>query len=186
MNGLSVKESVMDVGLLLLRGTVGLAMAAHGSQKLFGWFGGYGLDATGQFMEKLGFRPGRRHALAAGLAEFVGGLFLAIGVLTPLGSALIASVMLVAAVTVHARNGFFITSGGYELNLVLGVAALSVAFTGPGALSLDALTGDAPAGLTWGAGAAALAVLGAIGQIARQDVTPAAGSAPAGAGNAVN
>jgi putative oxidoreductase len=176
----------MDLGMLLLRLTLGLTMAAHGSQKLFGWFGGYGLGRTGQFMETLGFRPGRRHALAAGLAEFMGGLLLAIGFLTPLGSALIASVMLVAAVTVHARHGFFATSGGYELNLVLGVAALSLAFSGPGALSLDALTGVAPGGLAWGAGAAAVAGLGAISQLARQDVRPAAGTAHAGAGNAVN
>jgi putative oxidoreductase len=95
-----------------LRLTVGLTLAAHGSQKLFGWFGGYGLDGTGRFMQALGFRPGRRHALASGLVEVVGGLLLAIGLLTPVGAALIASVMLVAVVTVHAKDGFFITSGG--------------------------------------------------------------------------
>src|SRR5688572_3679985 len=136
----------MDLGILLLRMTVGLALAAHGSQKVFGWFGGYGPDGTGVFLEALGFRPGRRHALAAGYVELVGGLLLATGFLTPLAAALIASVMVVAAVTVHWKNGFFITSGGYEFNLVLGVAALSVAFTGPGALSLDSMAGFAPAG----------------------------------------
>lgn len=158
----------MDVGILLLRLAVGLALAAHGSQKVFGWFGGYGLDGTGQFMETLGFRPGRRHALAAGIVEFVGGLLLAFGLATPLGAALIASVMVMAAVTVHAKNGFFITSGGFEFNLLLGVAALTVAFTGPGALSLDAIIGYTPAGAAWGAGAAAVAVLGAIAQLAQR------------------
>ena len=84
----------MDIGFLLLRLTVGLTLAAHGSQKLFGWFGGYGLDGTGQFFEALGFRPGRRHALMAGLVEFGGGLLLALGFLTALGALLVASVML--------------------------------------------------------------------------------------------
>ncbi len=165
----------MDLGILMLRLTIGLAMAGHGSQKLFGWFGGYGPDGTGQFMEGLGFRPGRRHALAAGTVEVVGGLLLAFGLLTPLGSALIASVMMVAAATVHGKNGFFITSGGYEFNLVLGVAALAVAFTGPGALSLDALAGFVPSGITWGAGATIVAIGGAIGQLAQRRIVAEAG-----------
>src|SRR6185369_15223327 len=104
----------MDIGIVLLRLTVGLVMAVHGSQKVFGWFGGHGPDGTGVFMEAMGFRPGRRHALAAGLAETGGGVLLAIGFLTPLAAALVAFVMLVAAVLVHWKNGFFITSGGYE------------------------------------------------------------------------
>jgi len=176
----------MDVGILLLRLTVGLTLAAHGSQKLFGWFGGYGPDTTGQFMEALGFRPGRRHAIAAGAVELVGGLLLALGFLTPLGAALIASVMVVAAVTVHWKNGFFSASGGYELNLVIGVAALSLAFTGPGALSLDALAGYAPAGIRWGIGAAAVAVLGALGQFAQQHELAEAASTAADAPDAVS
>lgn len=170
----------MDFGILILRLTVGLTLAAHGSQKLFGWFGGYGLDGTGQFMEALGFRPGRRHALAASLVEIVGGLLLAVGFLTPIGAALIASVMLVAAATVHAKNGFFITSQGYEFNLLIGVAALSVAFTGPGALSLDAAIGYAPAGFAWGVGAAVVAVLGALGQLAQRNVSASGSSRPDG------
>ena len=176
----------MDLGILLLRMTVGLALAAHGSQKVFGWFGGYGPDATGQFMEALGFRPGRRHALAAGYVELVGGLLLAIGFLTPLAAALIASVMVVAAATVHWKNGFFITSGGYEFNLVIGAAALAIAFTGPGALSLDSIVGFAPAGVAWGVGAAIVAVLGAMGQLAQRHVSPEAESNPAEAGTAAN
>jgi putative oxidoreductase len=165
----------MDLGILMLRLTIGLAMAGHGSQKLFGWFGGYGPDGTGRFMEGLGFRPGRRHALAAGAVEVVGGLLLAFGLLTPLGSALIASVMVVAAATVHGKNGFFITSGGYEFNLVIGVAALAVAFTGPGAVSLDALAGFVLSGITWGAGATIVAIGGAIGQLAQRRIVAGGG-----------
>lgn len=158
----------MDIGILLLRLAVGLGLAAHGTQKVFGWFGGYGPDGTGQFMEQLGFRPGRRHALAAGFAEIAGGLLLALGLATPLGAAIVASVMLVAAVTVHLKNGFWVTNGGYEYNLVLGIAALTVAFTGPGALSVDALTGYATSGVAWGLIAAAVAVLGAGAQLAQR------------------
>src|SRR5512138_389370 len=122
----------MDLGLLLLRAAVGMTLAAHGAQKLFGWFGGHGLEAVGQSFEGLGFRPGRRHAVMAGVAEFGGGLLLTLGAFTPLGAALIAAVMLVAALTVHVKNGFFVMSGGYEYNLVVGTAALAIAFTGPG------------------------------------------------------
>src|SRR5229473_1205924 len=127
----------MDIGLLLLRLTVGLTLAAHGARKLFGWFGGPGLDAIGQLFVTLGFHPGRRHALMAGLVETGGGLLLALGFLTPAAAAAF-SVMLVAGVSVHLNQGFFVTSGGYEYTLVLGVAGLTVAFTGPGSLSLDA------------------------------------------------
>ena len=140
----------MEIGILLLRVTVGLTLAAHGAQKLFGWFGGHGLDGTGRGLEMLGFHPGPRHALMAGLVELGGGLSLALGFLTPAGAALVSSVMLVAAFSAHVKHGFFMTSGGYEYNLVLGAAALSVAFTGPGALSIDALLGYAVGGAAWG------------------------------------
>ena len=169
----------MEFGILLLRVTLGLTLAAHGAQKVFGWFGGYGPDGTGQFMETLGFRPGRRHALAAGWVEVVGGLLLTLGLFTPLAATLIASVMLVAAATVHWKNGFFATGGGYEFNLIIGVAALSVAFTGPGVLSVDHVLGFAPAGIAWGLTAATLAVLGAIGQLAQRQ--PLADTADSGA-----
>jgi len=159
----------MDLGILLLRVTVGLTLAAHASQALFGWFGGHGPDATGQFMEALGFRPGRRHAVAAGLVELAGGLLLALGFVTPLAAALIASVMVVAAVAVHWQNGFFLPNG-YEFNLLLGAAALSVAFTGPGTLSIDGAAGYAHGGVAWGAGAAVVAIVGAIGPLARRRV----------------
>src|SRR3989442_13079331 len=104
----------MGIGLLILRLVVGLSLAAHGAQKLFGWFGGYGLAGTGQFLEQLGFRPGRLQAAQAGIAEMVGGLFLAAGFLTPAAAAAVGAVMLVAAVSGHITNGFFGPSGGTQ------------------------------------------------------------------------
>jgi len=162
----------MDLGLLLLRLTVGLTLAAHGAQKLFGWFGGYGLDGTGQFLAMLGFQPGRRHALMAGLTEAVGGLLLAIGLLTPIAAAIILSVMVVAGVSVHADKGFFAAAGGYEYPLVLGLAGLTVAFTGPGALSIDALAGLATSGVAWGMAALVVGAGGATVELAQRRLTP--------------
>src|ERR1700682_948015 len=127
----------MDLGLLILRLAIGGTVAAHGAQKLFGWFGGGGIRGTGAFFEKIGFRPGHVHASLAGLAEFVGGLLLALGFLTAAGSALVVSVMLTAVISVHLPNGFFVTKGGFEYNLALAALAVALAFTGPGAYSLD-------------------------------------------------
>src|ERR1700733_14059818 len=124
----------MDIGFLLLRLALGLTVAAHGAQKLFGWFGGPGLDGTGGFFEKLGFVPGRRHALMAGLTEAGGGLLLALGLLTPLAAAVVFAVMVVAGASAHSGKGFFLSGGGYEYTLILGASGLSVAFTGPGRL----------------------------------------------------
>lgn len=156
----------MNLGLLLLRSAVGLTLAAHGSQKLFGWFGGYGLAGTGAFMESLGFVPGRRAALGAGLAELLGGLFLALGLLTPVGAALAIAVMLVAVATVHLEKGFFVTGGGFEYNFILSAAALALAFTGAGAYSLDAALGIGRAGVGWGLGALVAALAGGGIQLA--------------------
>ena len=152
----------MNIGFLFLRLTVGLTLAAHGSQKLFGWFGGPGLNGTGQFFEMLGFRPGRRQALLAGLAETVGGLLLAMGFMTPLGSAAAISVMLVAVFSVHIQKGFFVHNGGYEYNLVLAVAALTLALTGPGSLSVDAFLHYSRSGAAWGLAVLAVGVLGGM------------------------
>jgi len=143
----------MDIGLLLLRLTVGPTLAAHGTQKLFGWFGGPGLNNTGQFFTVLGFPPGRRHALMAALCEIVSGLLLAVGFATPAAVAVVVSVMLVATVTVHLSKGYFVQNGGYEYAFVLAVAALTLAFTGPGSLSIDALVGLPRGGTVWGIGA---------------------------------
>ena len=169
----------MDLGLFLLRLTVGLTLAAHGTQKLLGWFGGYGIAGTGQWLESVGFYPGRRHAVLAGVTEIGGGLLLALGAATPLGAAIVASVMVVAAVTAHLKNGFFITAGGFEYNLVLGVAGLVVAFTGPGALSIDALLGYQTGGLIWGAAALTIGVGGAAIQLAGRRTAPSGEAAAA-------
>lgn len=133
----------MNTALLLARLFVGLSLAAHGSQKLFGWFGGYGLAGTGGFFDSLGFRPGRLSALAAGLGEFGGGVLLAAGFLSPIGSGLIIVVMVVAALAVHLKHGFFVTNNGVEMPLSYAASAFILAFTGPGRFSLDARLGTA-------------------------------------------
>jgi putative oxidoreductase len=141
----------MTLGLLLLRVVVGLTLAAHGSQKLFGWFGGGGIAGTGAFFEsRLHFRPGRVHATMAGLSEFCGGLGLAIGLLTPLAAAAVVGVMLVAGWAGHRSSGFFITKGGYEYTVILGAAAAALAFTGPGHVSVDHALGWNLSGAVWG------------------------------------
>jgi len=162
----------MEIGILLLRLTIGFTLAAHGAQKLFGWFGGPGLEATGQGLAALGFHPGRRHALMAGLVEAGGGLLLAFGLFTPIAAAIAFSVMLVAGVSVHVKQGFFITRGGYEYTLVLGVAALTIAFTGPGALSLDALFGYSVSGAVWGTVALFIGLVGGAIQLAQRHAAP--------------
>ena len=110
----------------------------------------------------VGFPPGQRHALMPGLAETCGGLLLALGFLTPLAAALLCSVMLVAAISVHIEKGFFITNGGYEYTFVLGIAALTLAFTGPGSLSVDALVGYSVSGPLCGVAALIVGVLGGL------------------------
>ena len=130
----------MAQGLLVLRLIFGIVMAAHGAQKLFGWFGGYGLTGTGGFFEGLGFRPGRFFAFAAGASEFVGGLLTAAGLFGPVGPALMLAPMIVAAVTVH-WHGLFAMTNGVELPLLYAAAAIALGLAGPGALSLDALLG---------------------------------------------
>ncbi|MFC5219140.1 DoxX family membrane protein [Streptomyces coerulescens] len=125
-----------DLGLLLLRLGAGGVLAAHGTQKLFGWFGGHGIEGTGQFMESVGYRPGKASATAAGLAEAGGGTLLALGLATPLAGAAAAGGM-AGASAVHAPNGFFAQEGGYETAATLGLAAAGLAVTGPGRLSLD-------------------------------------------------
>jgi putative oxidoreductase len=133
----------MDDGLLIVRLVFGLIMAAHGAQKLFGWFGGYGLARTSGFFATVGFRPGRLMAFAAGFGEFASGLLAALGLLGPIGPALMLSVMIVAS-SMHWSNGLFVTSNGLEVPLLYAAAALGLAFTGFGSLSLDAALGLTP------------------------------------------
>ena len=138
--------------LLFVRLVFGLAFAAHGAQKLFGWFGGYGLAGTGGFLEQLGFRPGRVFAAAAGASELAGGLLIALGLGGPIGPALVIATMIVAAVTVHLRNGFFAASNGVELPVLYLLIGAIYAFAGFGALSLDAVLGLTSlwtAGVVW-------------------------------------
>ncbi|WP_171644715.1 DoxX family protein [Paenibacillus phytorum] len=129
----------MALGLLIIRLVIGLSFAAHGSQKVFGWFGGYGPKGTGGFFDSIGIKPGVLMAVLAGLAEIAGGLLFAAGLWTPLGAALIVLIMLGAIIKVHAKNGYWVTSNGYEYNLTLIAIAVGVALIGAGEYSLDAL-----------------------------------------------
>ncbi|WP_327688204.1 DoxX family protein [Streptomyces tubercidicus] len=125
-----------DAGLLLLRLTVGLILAGHGAQKLFGLFGGRGLDATAQGFEALGYRPGSFFAGLAGASELLGGLGLAVGLLTPLAAAALIGVM-INAMALAAPKGLWAETGGMEYPLTVAVVALTVAATGPGRFALD-------------------------------------------------
>ena len=165
----------MSAGILLLRLAIGMTVAAHGAQKLFGAFGGHGLVGTAQFLESLGFRPGRPHAWALGGAELVGGIMLAAGVLTPFAAAAVIGVMVVAALVVHRPQGFFAQNGGYEYPLALALASEAVAITGPGRFSLDQLFGWQLAGADWGVAAAAVAMIGAAVVLAGRAVTNRSG-----------
>jgi putative oxidoreductase len=153
----------MKIGRLLLRLAVGGFFVGHGTQKLFGWFGGNGLDATAQGFEQLGLRPGRRNALAAGAAEAGGGALLATGLAVPLAASVLTATMLTAIQTVHAKNGPWLTNGGYEYNVVLIAAALALVEVGPGGLSLDAALGRERSGSGWALAAFAAGTLGAVG-----------------------
>jgi putative oxidoreductase len=125
-------------GPLALRVLVGVIFVAHGAQKLFGWFGGYGLDGTGQFFGSLGLHPGTLMALLAGAAEFFGGLALVFGLLVRPAAATLAFTMLVAILAVHVDKGFFLDKGGYEYALALFAASVSLLFSGGGRYAIDA------------------------------------------------
>ncbi|RAV14840.1 DoxX family protein [Paenibacillus contaminans] len=130
---------MMALGLLLIRLVIGLTFAAHGTQKLFGWFGGYGPKGTGGFFESIGIKPGVTLAVLAGLAEVAGGLLFAAGLLTGVGAAFIVLTMLIAIVKVHGQNGYWATANGTEYNWALIVIAVGVALIGAGDYSLDAV-----------------------------------------------
>jgi putative oxidoreductase len=146
----------VDVGLFILRVVVGALFVGHGTQKLFGWFRGYGLEGTGGWLESLGFRPGRTHATLGGVAEAGGGLLLVLGFLTPLGAAAIIGTMASAALSVHRPHGMWITENGMEYVLVLGSAAAAIAFAGPGSASFDNAFGLDLHGWGWGLAAVAI------------------------------
>ena len=125
-------------GILILRLVIGLTLAAHGAQKLFGWFGGSGIEGWTGAMKRMRIRPATTWAWASALAEFLGGTGLAVGFLTPLPSFAIAGAMLVAIALVHWPKGFFNSKGGFEFNLSILGAVAAVALIGPGPISIDA------------------------------------------------
>lgn len=154
----SEKTLSTDIGLLILRLVFGGLFAAHGAQKLFGWFGGEGLAANNAGFEKMGFNPGSLFGTLAGLSEFVGGVLLALGAFTPLSAAIVLGTGIVIVNTGFSKG----LLGGYELPLFFTVAALVIAFTGPGRFSVDAGRPWARTGLTWGVISVVTAVVAAV------------------------
>jgi putative oxidoreductase len=162
----------MKLGRLILRLAVGGFFFGHGTQKLFAWFGGNGLEGTAGMFEKLGLRPGKRHALAAGAAEAGGGALIALGAATPLAASVLTATMLTAIHRVHFKNGPWITKGGYEYNVVLIAAVLALAETGPGSPSVDSALGVEKHGARWAALALALGMIGAAGAHGIAELAP--------------
>jgi putative oxidoreductase len=172
----------MKLGRLLLRLSVGGFFFGHGTQKLFGWFGGHGLQATAAGFEQIGLRPGRANAIAAGAAEAGGGALLAAGLATPLAASALTATMITAIDTVHAKNGPWVTNGGYEYNVVLIAAALALVEVGPGKLSVEGARGRERSGGGWALAALATGVAGALGaRVLRGE--PAAPAAPTAESN---
>ncbi|GAM59174.1 membrane protein [Vibrio ishigakensis] len=133
----NILSSNAGFSALALRVPVGIIFMAHGAQKLFGWFGGYGLEGTGQWMESIGLAPGYWMAMLAGSGEFFGGLAIAIGLLTRPAAFALAITMLVAIFAVHFENGLFMANNGYEFGLALLAASVSLVFSGAGSASVD-------------------------------------------------
>ncbi len=133
----NITASEQSNATLPLRLIAGIIFTAHGAQKLFAWFGGYGLEATGQWMQSIGLTPGYLMALMAGSAEFFGGLLLIVGLLTRATSFVLAITMAVAIVTVHLEHGLFMSNNGYEFALTLLAISISLMISGAGKLSLD-------------------------------------------------
>jgi len=158
----------VSYGILLLRVVLGLTMAGHGAQKLFGSFGGPGLDGVAGWLRSMRFRPARMFAVLVGLCEFGGGVLLALGLVTPLAALAIVSTMIVAIALVHREKGFWNGQGGYEFNLLIAAAATALAATGGGRFSLDDALGwwDNLSGLWWGVGVVVVGALGAAAAIA--------------------
>ena len=159
----------MGLFRFLARVTIGLLFAGHGAQKLFGWFGGGGPSGTGEAFESMGLRPGRRHALAAGVAETGGGLLFALGAATPAATAALTSVMITAVKTVHLEKGLWSTRGGYEYNLVLLLAAFGLTENGPGAWSVDGALGRKRWGTGWALAALAAGAAGSAAALAANE-----------------
>ena len=129
---------MINLGLLIIRLVIGVLFIGHGAQKLFGWFGGYGLKGTGGWMESIGIKPGVPMAFLAGMTELLGGLLFAAGLLTPLAGIMIAGTMVMAISKVHGANGLWATENGYEYNLTIIAVVIGIAIAGPGQYALDA------------------------------------------------
>jgi putative oxidoreductase len=168
----------MKIGRLLLRFLVGGFFIGHGTQKLFGWFGGHGLEATAKGFEGLGMRPGRANAIAAGAAEAGGGAALAVGAATPFAASVLTATMLTAINRVHLKNGPWAGNGGYEYNAVLIASVIALAEVGPGGLSIDAALGKERTGPGWALAALGLGAAGAVGAHLFAESQPAPPPAP--------
>jgi putative oxidoreductase len=167
----------MDTGLAVLHIAVGLLFMGHGAQKLFGIFGGHGLEGTAGFFESLGLRPGRFHATAAGFNEFVGGALLALGLVVPLAAALLIATMVAASLTAHRGKGIWNQNQGFELPLVYAIIAFALSTIGAGSVSLDSAIGLDVHGLGWGLAAVAAGLLGGLGAIASGRLAHSGGDA---------
>jgi putative oxidoreductase len=168
----------MDVGLLILRVVVGLLLIGHGTQKLFGWFEGPGLEGAGGFFESLGYRPGKPHATLAGFTEAGAGVLLVLGLLTPLACAAVIGVMVNVILAAHAEKGLWNSKGGYEFPLVLLASGAALAFTGAGDVSLDHAVDWPLSGGGWGVAAVAVGLLAGLVMVSMRRPAPAPATEP--------
>jgi putative oxidoreductase len=176
----------MKLGAAVIRGVVGPLFIGHGTQKLFGWFGGHGIEGTGSAFESMGMKPGKRHATAAGIAETLGGVLLTLGFLTPVATTLVSGTMVTAIRKAHGSNGPWVTNGGYEYNLVLLAAMAALAENGPGPLSVDSALAPDLKGTRWALLQLGAALAGSyLGDVPPVNVakTEADAEAEAGAGD---
>ena len=161
----------MDLALLVLRLVVGLLFVGHGAQKLFGVFGGGGLEGTTGMFDNIGLSPGWLYARAAGTAEFLGGALIALGVFTPFAAAALIGVMAAAIATVHAKNGIWNTNQGYEFNITLIAVVFALSGIGPGAWSLDNALGFDLHGVIWALAALVAGLIGGLASVVSGRIT---------------
>ena len=184
----------MRLGALLIRGVVGSLFIGHGTQKLFGWFGGHGREGTAGFFEQLGLQPGKRHAVAAGTSEALGGLLILLGALTPVGATMISATMVTAIRKVHGTKGPWVTEGGFEYNVVLIAAMAALTESGPGPLAVDNAILPGFRGSGWAALSTGAAIAGSYLATspplntsgAGSDETPATAGDPASNGHSAS
>jgi putative oxidoreductase len=155
----------MELALLVLRVVVGLLFIGHGTQKLFGWWGGFGIDGTAGFFESIGLKPGKLHATAAGTAETVGGLLIALGLVMPVGAALITAVMVAAVLTVHLKNGLWNQDTGFEYHLTILAAIFALSAIGPAEWSLDNAFNIDMASNGWALAALGVGLVGGVAAV---------------------